>query len=129
MIVIQMVGAAGLIGLALALVGLYGLIAYSVTRRTREIGIRMAIGANRWAVLALVLRQGLTLSAIGVAAGAALSVPVFRILSTGLAGVGALSPWTLLWVPFALLIVTVAACSIPAWRASKIDPTLALRAN
>jgi putative ABC transport system permease protein len=127
LLVMQMVGSAGLTGLALALVGLYGLVAYSVARRTREFGIRMAIGAGRGAVLRLVLKQGLTLALIGDGIGLALSVPAFRGVSAAMAGVGRLSPWTLVAVPAALVVVTMAACWLPAWRASRIDPTLALR--
>jgi putative ABC transport system permease protein len=127
LLVMQMVGSAGLTGLALALVGLYGLVAYSVARRAREFGIRMAVGADRGAVLRLVLKQGLKLAVIGDAIGLALSVPAFRGMSAAMAGVGQLSPWTLVVVPAALILVTVAACWAPAYRASRIDPTLALR--
>jgi putative ABC transport system permease protein len=127
LILIQMVGATGLIGLALTMVGLYGLVAYSVSRRTREIGIRMALGAGRGSVLSLVLRQGLKLSAIGIGAGLAVSIPIFRLLSSGLAGLGELSPLTLLIVPCGLMLVTMCACSIPAYRACRIDATRALR--
>jgi len=127
LIVIQMVSATGVIGLVLSVVGLYGLVAYSVSRRTREIGIRMAMGAGRAMVLRMVLRQGLKLSAIGVGVGLAMSIPVFRLLSSGVAGVGTLSPLTLVIVPCGLLIVTVCACSVPALRAARIDPTCALR--
>src|SRR6185436_2747583 len=104
LIVMQMVGAAGLTGLALALIGLYGLVAYSVARRTREFGIRMAIGADRRSVLRLVLRQGLTLALIGNALGLALSIPAFLGLSAAMAGVGPLSPLTLAVVPAVLIV-------------------------
>lgn len=113
---LQMVGATALVGVGLALVGLYGLVAYSVSRRTREIGIRVAVGANRTQVLLLVLRHGF-----------AMSVPVFRLLSAQLAGVGALSPWTMAVVPIGLMVVTLCACYIPGRRASRIDATRALR--
>jgi putative ABC transport system permease protein len=127
LIVMQMVGAAGVAGLMLALVGLYGLVAYSVARRTREFGVRMAIGAGRASVLALVLREGLTLALIGDAVGIALSIPAFLGMSAALAGVGPLSVWTLVLFPAALVAVTLCACYVPAYRASRIDPTLALR--
>jgi putative ABC transport system permease protein len=98
-----------------------------VARRTREFGIRMAIGADRWSVLRLVLKQGLTLALIGDAIGLGLSIPAFRGLSAAMAGVGELSAWTLVVVPAALIVVTLAACYLPARRASRIDPTIALR--
>jgi len=123
----QMVAAMGLLGLTLALVGLYGLIAYSVSRRTHEIGIRMAIGANRTEVLRMVLRQGLGLVLSGVLIGAVLSFGVVRMLAAGLTGVGEPNPLSYLLVPFALLLITTAACYIPARRASLIDPIRALR--
>lgn len=127
LVVVQMAGCAGLVGLALALVGLYGLVAYSVSRRTREIGIRMAVGADRAQVLRLILRQGFALSLAGVLAGLAVSVPVFRLLAAGLAGLGPLSPWTLALVPCGLILVTMTACYVPAQRASRIDANVALR--
>jgi predicted permease len=129
LVLIQMVGATGLIGLTLTVVGLYGLIAYSVSRRTREIGVRMALGADRLHVLRLVLRQGITLAAIGVAVGMAISVPVFRLLSSRLSGLGELSLWTLVMVPAGLILVAVCACLMPARHASGIDPTQALRSD
>ncbi|HEY3743355.1 MAG TPA: ABC transporter permease [Bryobacteraceae bacterium] len=123
----QLVAAMGLVGLTLALVGLYGLIAYSVSRRTQEIGIRMAIGANRADVLRMVLRQGLSLVITGVLVGSIISFGVVRMLSIGLAGIGAPSPMSYALVPFALLLITTAACYIPARRAAQIDPIRALR--
>ncbi|WP_321471912.1 ABC transporter permease [uncultured Paludibaculum sp.] len=127
LIVVQMVSVTGLVGLALALVGLYGLIAYSVVRRTREIGIRVAIGASRTRILWMILGQGLRITIVGAAAGLALSIPLFRLLSSALAGLGPLSPWTLAAVPLGLIIITTAACALPAFRASAIDPLNALR--
>jgi len=127
LVAVQMAGATGLVGLGLALVGLYGLISYSVTRRFREIGIRMAIGAGRTQVLALVLAQGLRLTLAGAALGLTLSIPLFRLLSAQLAGLGNLSLWTLAAAPATLLLVATAACYLPARRASRIDPLQALR--
>jgi predicted permease len=123
----QMVAAMGLLGLTLALVGLYGLIAYSVSRRTQEIGIRMAIGASKAEVVKMVLRQGLALVLGGVLAGGAISFPVARLLTAGLVGLGAPNPITYAVVPVALVLITMAACYIPARRASLIDPIRALR--
>ena len=127
MTLMQVVGTMGLLGLTLALVGLYGLIAYSVSRRTQEIGIRMAIGADKIGVLKMVLRQGLVLVAAGIAVGTVISVVVARMLAIGLVGLGTPNPITYVVVPIALLLITLAACYIPARRASLIDPILALR--
>ena len=123
----QMVATMGLLGLTLALVGLYGLIAYSVSRRTQEIGIRMAIGASKAEVVKMVLRQGLALVLGGVLAGGAISFAVARLLTAGLVGLGAPNPITYVVVPVALVLITMAACYIPARRASLIDPIRALR--
>jgi macrolide transport system ATP-binding/permease protein len=128
-VLMQMIGVAGFVGLGLALVGLYGVVAYSVSRRTREIGIRMAIGATKRDVLTLVLRQGLTLASVGALIGIGLSTPVFRLMATGLAGLGGLSYWTLVLVPLGLMAVTLGACWLPARRATRIDPTIALRVD
>jgi predicted permease len=125
--IMQMVGTMGLLGLTLALVGLYGLIAYSVSRRTHEIGIRMAIGANKRDVLKMVLRQGLLLTSVGIAVGGVASFAVARLLAIGLVGLGAPNPATFVVIPIALLLITMAACYIPARRASRIDPIRALR--
>ena len=123
----EMVAAMGLLGLTLALVGLYGLIAYSVSRRTQEIGIRMAIGASRAEVVRMVLRQGLALVLGGVLLGGAISFAVARLLTLGLVGLGAPNPITYVVVPVALLLITMAACYIPDRRASLIDPIRAVR--
>ena len=127
LIILQLVGTMGLIGLTLALIGLYGLVAYSVSRRTQEIGIRMALGARRMDVLGMVLRQGLLLVAIGIAIGLVASAGVRSLLAIGLVGLGVTSPAVLVIVPLALIVVTMAACYLPARRASRIDPILALR--
>jgi predicted permease len=127
LIILELVSAMGLLGLALALVGLYGLISYSVSRRTQEIGIRMALGANRRNVVKMVLRQGLLLSLIGIAIGFAGSLGIRGILTRGLIGLGTSNPVVLFLVPLALLLVTIAACYVPARRASQVDPIRALR--
>lgn len=125
--VTEMVAMMGLLGLTLALVGLYGLIAYSVSRRRHEIGIRIAIGASKAQVVKLVLRQGLVLVLGGMLVGGAISFAVARMLTAGLVGLGAPNPLTYVVVPVVLVVVTMAACYIPARRASHIDPILALR--
>ena len=127
LMIVQMVGAMGLLGLTLTLIGLYGLVAYSVTRRTREIGIRMAIGAGKSDVLRMVLRQGLRLSAAGILLGGVASVVVARLLTAALAGLGAPSPATYVIAPVLLIGMTMAASYIPARRASRVDPLVALR--
>ena len=127
LLIFELVGGMGLLGLTLALVGLYGLIAYSVSRRTQEIGIRMALGAQRLDVVRMVLRQGFLLAIIGIAIGSAASVGVRGILAKGLMGLGTLNPIVLVIVPAMLLLVTMAACYIPALRASRVDPIRALR--
>lgn len=127
LVALEMVGAIGFSGLALALVGLYGLVAYSVSRRSREIGIRMAVGAGRSTVLRLVLRQGIVLTAWGLAAGLCLSVPVHRALGAALTGVGGAAAWTMVAAPSVLLLAALCACAVPAWRATRIDPAAALR--
>ncbi|MFN7939364.1 MAG: ABC transporter permease [Bryobacteraceae bacterium] len=126
-ITMEMVGVLGLIGFGLALVGLYGLIAYTVSRRTREIGIRMAIGAGRTGVVAMVMRQALVLVGAGVAGGMALCVPVYRLMETALVGVGGASLWMLVFVPMLLVVTAACACGVPALRAARIDPLAALR--
>ncbi|HTS47264.1 MAG TPA: ABC transporter permease [Bryobacteraceae bacterium] len=127
LIILQLVGSMGLIGLTLALIGLYGLIAYSVSRRTQEIGIRMALGAGRRDVLRMVLRQGLLLSGIGIAIGLVAAAGLRNLMALGLVGLGVTSPAVLVIVPLALIVVTMLACYFPARRASLIDPLRALR--
>jgi putative ABC transport system permease protein len=127
LLVLRTATAMGILGLTLALVGLYGIVSYSVARRTREIGVRMAIGAGRTEVLKMVLRQGMTLSLAGILVGGAASVAVARLLSAGMAGLGTPNLATYVVVPILLIGLTVAASYIPARRASKLDPLRALR--
>jgi len=122
-----LVGAFGLLGLLLASVGLYGVMSYAVAARTREIGVRMALGAERRAVLALIVKQGLTLSLIGVSLGVLLALAATRILQRFLFGIGANDPVTFVGVGLLLTIIALVACWIPAQRAAKVDPLLALR--
>jgi macrolide transport system ATP-binding/permease protein len=128
-LVVNLVGGMGLLGLSMALVGLYGLVAYSVSRRTREIGIRMAIGAGRLDILRIVLRQGMTLAIIGVGVGLAGSFGVAQLIRAAFSRLQenrAFDPWTFIVLPVALLAVTMLASYIPARRAAAIDPNQAL---
>jgi predicted permease len=126
--ILGMVGALGMMGLSLAIVGLYGLVAYAASRRTREIGIRMAIGAGRPAVLRMVLGQGLVLAVVGLAVGLAASVAVGRLLQAAFpSGDNRSDPVALLLVAPIVLAITFLATYIPARRASRINPMQALR--
>ncbi len=128
-VMVQVVGAMGLMGLILAVVGLYGLVAYSVSRRTREIGIRMAIGADRRQVVRMVLRQGIELGVSGVAVGMVLSVFACRMATAvfSLVRFAAVDAVVLGALPVLLLMVTALATWVPARRASLIDPMRTLR--
>jgi len=125
--IVEVVATMGATGLALALIGLYGLVAYSVAQRTREIGVRMAIGAARSDVLKMILRQGFILAAAGIGVGGLVSILVSRALTAGLIGLGAPNPATYVLVPIVLLLVTLGSCYVPAFRASRVDPMVALR--
>jgi predicted permease len=128
-IIVQVVAGMGLLGLLLAVVGLYGLVAYSVSRRTREIGIRMAIGAGRGKVVWMVLRQGLELGVAGVAAGVLVSFFACRLVTSSLSFVTfeRVDPLIFAVLPLLLVLVTALATWAPARRASLIDPMRALR--
>jgi hypothetical protein len=117
----------GLAALLLAAIGLYGLLAHEVTRGTREIGIRVALGAPTGQVLRRVVRHGVTLAAVGVAIGTGASLAVTRLLGAMLYDVKPGDPITLIAVTFLLMLVALAACYIPARRATRVDPLVALR--
>jgi predicted permease len=121
------VGTMGLLGLSLALVGLYGLVAYAAARRTREIGIRMAVGAPSASVLRMVLRHGFTLAAAGVVIGVVLSVAVGGLVRSVFPNAGLIDFTTYLIVVPLLVVITMFAAWVPARRAARIDPLVALR--
>ena len=115
------------LALVLACIGLYGVISYAVAQRTHEIGVRMALGARPRDVLRLVLRQGMSLTVVGLVLGIAIGSVATRVLSDLLYGVTARDPLTFVGVPILLLVVAFLACYIPARRATRIDPLVALR--
>ena len=123
----EMVGTMGFIGLALATTGLYGLVAYTVSRRVKEFGIRVALGARRRDVVWLVERRGLILAGVGIASGAALTAAAAPMLSAGFPGLGVSSPDVYAVVPLALVMVSAVASYLPARRAAGLDPLGALR--
>ena len=117
----------GFLATLLAVIGLYGVMAYAVAQRTREVGIRMALGAARGHVIWMVMREVLLLVAIGVAAGVISSLMLTRVVQSQLFGLTPHDPFTLALATAALVFVACAAGYIPAWRASRLDPTVALR--
>ena len=117
------------LALALAAVGIYGVISYTVTQRTREVGIRLALGAQRPRILAMLLASGAKLSITGVAIGIALSVSLTGAVESQLYGVTPHDPVTVIGAAAVLLAVALAATYIPARRATRIDPMLALRSE
>jgi putative ABC transport system permease protein len=117
----------GGLALLLAMIGVYGVMSYSVTQRSQEIGIRMALGAQPGDVLRLVLGQGMALALGGTAVGVVLAVLLGRVVSTLLFGVTGRDPVTLAAVSAALAAVALVACYLPARRAARVDPLIALR--
>src|SRR6202047_2213052 len=126
-LVARLSGFFGLLALVLACVGLYGLLSYEVSQRTREIGIRLALGARQESVLKLVLRQGVVLAIVGATVGIGVALGVTRYLASMLYNVHANDPVTMIAVAILLMLVALAACYVPARRALRVDPMVALR--
>lgn len=123
----QLLAGFATVALGLAVVGLYGMLAYSVTQRSREMGIRMALGARPAWVFRLVVRQGMQLVGVGIVLGVGGAVAATRLLAAQLFGVGALDPLVFELVGTALACAGLAACVVPAWKATRADPIAALR--
>lgn len=124
---VLLLGAFGVLALLLVAIGMYGVISYNAAQRTQEIGIRIALGAQRGDVLRMVLRYGVRIAAMGIGIGLAAAFGVTRLLNSFLYGVGATDPVTFVSVVILLVLVAVAACYIPARRAIRVDPIVALR--
>ena len=120
-------GAFGVLGTLLAVVGLYGVVSYSVSQRTHEIGVRMALGGQRSDILKLVVGEGMVLTGVGLALGLAGALVLARFISVILYGIGSADPVTFIGISVLMIVVTLEACYIPARRASGVEPTVALR--
>ncbi len=125
----ELTGALGLLALALAIIGMYGVMAYAVTQRTQEIGVRMALGARRATILWMISRQGLAIVGVGLALGVGLAASVGGLVAEFLVGVGPTDPLTYVAVSALLTLTALAACYVPARRAARVDPMIALRAE
>ena len=119
----------GLVALVLAATGIYGVLSGRVTERFREIGIRSALGASRGSILALVVRQGMSVTGLGVALGVGAAMLTTQAVTTLLYGVSRLDPITYVGVVVLLALVSLAACAFPAWRAARVDPSITLRSE
>ena len=115
------------LALVLAAMGIYGVMSYSVTQRTPEIGIRMALGAQTKSVLALIVNQGIALAVVGIFLGLIISLVLTRVLASQLYGISSTDPVTFAAISVLLMFVAVAACYFPALRATKVDPMTAVR--
>jgi ABC-type antimicrobial peptide transport system permease subunit len=124
-----MLGIAGLMALILGIVGIYGVIAYAVSQRTREIGIRVALGARRPELTRMFVRSGLLLACVGVPLGLVAAVGLTRLMSSLLFGISPIDPVTFLAVPIVLVGAVMIASYLPARRAASVDPVDALRAE
>ena len=123
----SLLGLLGLLGLSLALVGVYGVISYSVLQRTREIGLRMALGARPLTVFRMVIGPGMKLTLVGIVLGTASALGLTRFLSSLLVGVSPVDPLTFATLIALFVVVALLACYLPARRATRVDPMVALR--
>jgi putative ABC transport system permease protein len=123
----QLLGAFAGLALLLAVLGTYGVLSFMVAERRREIGIRVAIGATRGSIVALVTKQGLVIVSIGLAAGLAGALALNHLIASLLFGVAPTDPGTLAAVTLTMALVAALACGLPAWRASRLDPNVVLR--
>jgi putative ABC transport system permease protein len=122
-----LLGVFAAVALLVAAIGTYGVLAYSVSQRTKELGLRMALGADRQGVLTLIVREGLTVALAGIAAGAAAALLLSRALSALVYGVSIHDPSTYVEVTVVLVVIALVASIVPAVRASRVDPMVALR--
>jgi putative ABC transport system permease protein len=116
-----------LVALALAAVGIYGVISFSVSHRYQEIGVRMALGANQSDILKMIIGQGLKLAIVGIITGLIIAFLLTRLMSSLLYEVSSTDPLTFIGVPLIIALVVLAACYIPARRATRVEPMIALR--
>jgi putative ABC transport system permease protein len=115
------------VALALAAIGIYGIIAYAVTERTHEIGVRLALGAQRRDVVSMIVGQGMAMTAAGTAVGIVAALMTARLMTGLLFGVSAIDPLTFVVIPLLVAAVALVACWLPARRATTVDPLVALR--
>jgi len=124
-----MLAITGAMALALGIIGIYGVISYAVSRQTREIGIRLALGAQQASLRRMFVRYGLTLASVGVIVGVAPAFALTRLMRSLLFNVSPLDPWTYAAVPLVLIVAAVLASYLPARRASAVNPIGALKAE
>jgi putative ABC transport system permease protein len=123
----KMMGTFAILALALSGIGIYGLVAYTVGQRRQEIGIRVALGAGKQSILRLVIMDGLKLALIGVAVGLTCALPLPKVFGSLFQDYQISGGWIFLWVPILITGVAMLACYLPARRASRVDPIVALR--
>jgi ABC-type antimicrobial peptide transport system permease subunit len=123
----RLMGAFALLAFVLAMVGIYSVNAYAVTQRTREIGVRMALGESPGSIVRDILARGMKLTAVGIVVGLAGAAALSTVLASALVDVGEMEPVPILGAALLLAVTAAIACSLPAWRATRIHPAIALR--